>query len=100
MAVDPKPSSERFIQPIWFGLMGLGPLGMLIDVWPLLVAKLSVLQWLAGGMIHLGALGVVIDVCRRREAGPERMARQIQVLLICMLSSWTFDLSLLTKVAH
>jgi hypothetical protein len=99
-AGDPKPASARFLQPICLGLVGLGLLELLIEAWPLLVAKLSVLQWLAGGMIHLGTLCVVIDACRRREAGPEQMARQIRMLVVCMFVSWTFHLSLLTKLAQ
>lgn len=98
--IEPKPLSERILPPIGLGLVGLGALAMLIDVWPLLVAKLSGLQWLGGGMIHLGALGVVVDVCRRRETAPQQMALQIRMLVMCMLVSWSFDLSLLTKVAH
>ena len=90
-------SKQQLLQRIGLSVIFVGWLGMLVEAWPVLVSRLSALQWATGSMIHLGAILLVVAV-ERRPSTPQPSRMDVRVLVASLLSSWIFDLSVISKL--
>ena len=92
-------SKQQLLQRIGLSATFVGWLVILVGAWPVLVSRLSVLQWVGGSMIHLGAIGLVV-VVEHRQSAPQPSRGEVRVLVGCFLASWGFYLSLISKLGQ
>ncbi len=92
-------SKQQLLQRICLSVIFVGWLGMLVEAWPVLVSRLSALQWGAGSMIHLSAIGLVV-VLEHGQSAPQRSHMAVRVLVPSFLLSWIFYLSLISRLGQ
>ena len=92
-------SKQQLLQRICLSVIFVGWLAMLVEAWPVLLSRLSALQWVAGSMIHLGAI-MLVAVLEHGQSAPQPSRMDVRVLVPCFLLSWIFDLSLISKLGQ
>ncbi len=68
------------------------------DVWPILIAHLTIISWAALALVHLGAILTVASIYMKTRKAHSFQQLEILSLTAMMLITWSVDFGLIAKI--